>query len=73
MSAKTVYATITARDGQTTTRLRADLPDGATAVLVGISGGGMIGWFDLDRFRDGKLTAGTLRELFTPKEAEVDA
>lgn len=68
MSAKTVYATVTARDGQTTTRLRADLPDGATAVLVGISGGGMLGWFNLDRFEGGKLTAGTLRKMFAPGE-----
>lgn len=68
MSTKTVYATITHRDGETTTRLRADLPDGATSVLVGVSGGGMIGWFNLDRFQDGKLTAGTLRKLFTQAE-----
>ena len=67
MTTKTVYATVTHTNGETTTRLRVDLPDGATAVLVGISGGGMLGWFNLDRFEGGKLTAGTLRNLFTPK------
>lgn len=59
MSAKTVYAFLESRG----------ITLGATregdSVLVHVVHGGMLGWYNLSRFRDGKVTPATIRELFS--------
>jgi hypothetical protein len=58
---KVVYATAKGH------RLGAQLAgerDGVQMVSVWVANGGALGFYRLDRFRDGKLTAATLRDLF---------
>lgn len=61
---KQVYATITLPSGKTR-RLGATLAEDGSQVLVYPAGEDTsFGWYNIDRFRDGKLTSATLRELF---------
>lgn len=67
---KTVYATVPAKDGSDL-RISGTLGEATEThpaqVLVSTRTY-HIGWFNLDRFEGGKLTAGTLRKMFAPGE-----
>lgn len=65
--AKQVYATVTLANG-TKRRLGATLAEDGSQVLVYPAGENTsFGWYNIGRFRDGKLTSVTLRELFEVK------
>ena len=63
--ARTIYATVTGKSGQPV-RISGTLDAENARVLVGLSGGGMIGFYNLARFEGGNLTPKTLAALFAP-------
>lgn len=61
---KQVYATIMLPNGATR-RLGATLSgDGAQVLVYPAGEDKSFGWYNIDRFRNSKLTSATLRELF---------
>lgn len=58
---KVVYATVKGH------RLGAQHADN-DMVYVWVVNGGALGFYKLERFRDGKLTATTLRDVFDPPQ-----
>lgn len=63
--AKQVYATVQNNSGDDV-RLGATLAEDGTQVLVYPAGGTTsFGWYNIERFEGAKLTAGTLKKLFT--------
>lgn len=48
-------------------RLGAEASPERGQAVVWIVNGGTLGWYNLSRFEGGKLTAGTLKKLFTPE------
>lgn len=70
MGARTVYATVQGKTGPV--RMNATVDAESGRALVGYRNGetrAMLGWYNLDRFEDGKVTERTLQSLFS-KPAE---
>lgn len=64
--AKTVYTSVTNRSGKVV-RIAGTLAEDGSQVLVYPAGGTTsFGWYNIERFEGERLTAGTLKKLFTP-------
>lgn len=61
---KPIYVSVSSNNGKDI-RIGAQLDDTLNTVLVWIVGGSVLGWYHLWRFSGNRLTAKTLRELFS--------
>lgn len=66
--ASAIYATVSgATKSGADISLGAQVTEAGDFVSVWYSGGGSLGFYDINRFRGAKLTKSSLIELFTPK------